>query len=314
MGSGAILILFVGNTDRDSFLQAQQINSQIISIFPKDILNITSIPVGFISIGDHKLPDFLTVLEHATEIHYIESDCWNLDDSKLKTETWLRYLSHKKPVYNLPTSVELSMLELNDQRKTSTPQMWAAGCSFTSGEGVEKNQRWAQLVSDHYNIPISFLAHNGASNIWAADQILRSDIKKDDIVMWGLTGIARVSYYNNNSIEWIVNGTSTDKAITPRYIGSNHLFYSALLSIQQVIKKSQDIGFQLVIIMFPFFQKEYEDIIFQYLSQYNFFILGYDTTDSLDFIDLGTDFSHPGPEHNKHWADMFIKHIDFLLK
>jgi hypothetical protein len=308
------LILFVGNIDSYSFTQAQLINNTVVPIFSKDISTIISIPIGFISIGDHSLNDFITVLEFATEIHYITSDCWDSDDAKLKTETWLRYLSHKKPVHNLPASVALPMIDLIDQRKSTIPQIWAAGCSFTDGDGVEKNERWAQLVSDHLQMPISFLSHCGASNIWAADQILRSDINKNDIVVWGLTGISRVSYFNNNNIDFLVNSASTDGAISSRYLASDHLFYSTLLSINQVIKKSKDIGFQLVIIMFPFFIKEQEDILFQYLSQYNFFILGYNQTDNLNFIDIGNDNSHPGPKHNRYWADIITKHIDNLLK
>ena len=53
------------------------------------------------------------------------------------------------------------------------------------------------------NLPVSTLAQGGTSIFWAADQILRSDIRKDDIVIFMLTSTHRFPYYTNSQLKHI---------------------------------------------------------------------------------------------------------------
>lgn len=308
------MILFVGNSDLESFEQAKNLNNNLITIFPKDISDLNLIPVGYASLSDHTLENFLSILAHATSIHYIHSSTWDSIETKIKTESWIRYFSHHKPVYNLESTVSLPALTLADTRKTDLPQVWAAGCSFTAGVGVADKERWATIAADHLGYPISLLAHDGASIAWAADQLLRSDIRENDIILWGLTGIGRVSYYNGKTYEFTVNHPSSDGVITNRYLSSDHLFYQSIGKIEQVITRAKDLKATLIILMFPFYTEHQETILIEYLSQFNFFVPGYTFGQGVSFIDLGTDRSHPGPQQHRHWANIVLNRLDHLLK
>ena len=84
-----------------------------------------------------------------------------------------------------------------DHRQGNDKQLWVSGCSFADGIGVSKQQRYGQLVADKLLLPVSFLTSPGSSIPWAADQILRSDIRANDIIIWGITAINRYVSYKN---------------------------------------------------------------------------------------------------------------------
>lgn len=302
-------MLFVGNSDYDSLLNARAIIPHVETIF--DVRILSNRKVGYISICDHTHDDFVLALESATEIYYIQSTLWEHEDSKIKTEYWLRHFSYRKPVHNLPVASTLPLLDLIDQRKSPGPQLWAAGCSLTAGYGINENERWGQLVANKLNMPVTFLAKSGASINWAADQILRSDIKKNDIVVWGLSSIGRVSYYNGKTFDFLVNSPSSDKVISMPYVRSPHLFYQSLTNIAQVIRRSEDIGFVLVIVVFPFFNNEQGNILYQYLSNFKCFIPLNTDFKFIDYAPIEKD--HPGPLQHQFWAETILKTLDYLL-
>jgi len=312
------LILFVGNSDNKSLDTVKITHPDVVSIIDSNqLLILDKINVGYVSICDHDIKDFVSILSAAQEITYVTSDSWDNADAKTITETWVRFFSHIKKVNNIPSYTTTSkILHLEDQRASPSKQLWACGCSFTAGVGLNKNQRWGQLVADKLNLPVSFLARNGASNPWVADQILRSDIGRDDIVVWALTGIGRLTYFNNDAFEFLVLQDSSDKLITKKLMASSdYTFYLAKLALDQVIKKSKDVGFKLAIVLFPFFTYEQELELFEYLSQYNFLILGYEVgSHGFDFLDLASDNHHAGPKHNQYWAEKIYKSLDLITK
>ena len=62
-----------------------------------------------------------------------------------------------------------------------------------------KKQTYGYLLSQKLNLPISTLATPGSSISWAADQILRSDIQENDIVVWGLTSENRLTFWDEDT-------------------------------------------------------------------------------------------------------------------
>ena len=68
----------------------------------------------------------------------------------------------------------------------NVPVLWTAGCSVTHGMGVSESERWGNILSEYLDMPEISLSMNGASIKWTADQILRSDIKRGDVVVWDL--------------------------------------------------------------------------------------------------------------------------------
>jgi hypothetical protein len=309
------LILFVGNTDSSLSLIAQQYDESAVGIFASNLTNLDQIKVGYVSIGDHSLQDFISILDYALEIHYVHSDNWDDIDTKLNTECYLRYFSHRKSVYNF-TNIPVSngMLDLIDTRKINNSQLWTVGDSFTVGTPwVEFEQTYGYLLGKDLNLPVSCLAKGGASISWAADQILRSDIRKDDIVVWLLTSVHRFPYYYNDQLRHVYanyweEDPSFSKILDEKILLSQHLTYLACKSIDQVIHDSYKVGYKLVITKAPVDINDNEFFMLDYLSNFNCFVHNYKHPGD-GLIDYGNDGEHPGPKQHQHYVDVISRHL-----
>jgi hypothetical protein len=162
-------------------------------------------------------------------------------------------------------------------------------------------------------MPEVMLARPGASIKWAADQILRSDINRGDIVVWGLTTLHRTEY----AVDWELKTTSmvsSDKIIPKElryynldYFDSTTNIVSTIRAILQVVNFCEKIGAQLYlanlleITWFPIIFKDYKD-----------FINLAETDESpycFKFIDKGTDNIHPGPKQHQQYAKQIFDFI-----
>jgi hypothetical protein len=300
------LTLFVGNNDHTVRDVAIKFNDAAEIIVKDNLKNLNNINIGYISLGDHSLKDFYQVLDVAKELYYVPTNSWDHKETKEQTEQLLIYFSYKKYVYNLPIVNKNYFIStpLIDTRKTTNSQIWTAGCSFTEGVGVETDQKYGYLLGKHLNKPVSCLAHRGSSIAWAADQLLRSDIQKDDIVIWGLTGISRMAFYNNGEVNHITNSTDT-KQINLKYLVTDHMLYTAYTCIQQVIQHSKILGYKLILLYFPINLIEFNFRMMNWLEQFDCVL--YFNLDN--FIDYGTDKIHPGPKTHQFYADSILKFL-----
>ena len=198
-------------------------------------------------------------------------------------------------------------------KESNKPSLWVAGCSWSSAMGVETDERWGHLVAKELDLEEINLAIGGGS-IWdASDQILRADIQKGDIVVWGLTSLGRVDVVNNNQLRSFAVRDALDipqarDYYNLGYFWSNTQCLIAMRQIQQVINYCSKIGARLYLVNFL-------DI---HLSS---FILGGEenyldlsrqmNADTLltIMIDYGTDDKHPGPLQHQQYAKEIIKFI-----
>ena len=97
------------------------------------------------------------------------------DSGKLQNFDW-----HTKINKNLFT-------QLQKYRQTDDKTLWITGCSITHGIGVSKEQRYADLLEKKLGLPTVLLTQSGSSIAWQTDQLLQSDIRAGDLVVWGLT-------------------------------------------------------------------------------------------------------------------------------
>lgn len=299
-------ILFVGSTDHSLSDVATKFDKSAVIVTKE---NLTNYHIGYISVGDHTIDDFATALDTAEEIIYIPSDSWGDESTKLHTEFWLRYFSHRKSVKNFNTSIDIgNILELIDTRKTADNQIWVAGCSYTVGFGVEHDQRYGHLLGQYLNKSVSYLAQGGSSISWAADQILRSDIRSGDIVVWGLTGISRLPYYDQH-VKHLHSKSIENTLINEKILVSDHMKYLACTAIEQVIQQANTIGYKLILTQFPLNIQEHEQFMLNYLSQYRFFIHNYISSNDT-YIDHGSDNEHPGPKQHKHYAKLIMDYLN----
>lgn len=291
--------------------------------------NFQSIDDGtyIISLGDFcSLKSFADALDLADELIYSPPDKWsdfknNFSYMKYWTEFYMLYFKNKKHVHGIDHLTSESVkkinliLELSSKRKTDSVQIWNAGCSISHGTGVDDKERYGQLIADKLNLPISFLTADGSSIEWAADQILRSDIRENDIVIWGITTTNRFPYYNNNKLIHILTRyyethPEINNIFNTELLSSDHCLYHALTKIHQVINFCKKIKAKLLLVGLLI---SVDDIIYfndiqNYIHLHN--RIGMNVNNM--FIDFGTDNLHPGPKHHQWYAKEILNSLKLL--
>jgi hypothetical protein len=256
---------------------------------------------------------FYQVLQKADVIYYCPPTKWSdhtdefaLQNMQQLTEYFLYLLQREKNnVQGLDLSeyTNNSYSKLSDNRKSNQKQLWIAGCSITVGVGVDPDKRFAVLIAENFGGQFVDLAKTGSSMEFAADQILRSDIRQDDIVIWGLTSEYRALIWDRKSDQGTSITSSTfDYKRTNKaddIVDETRLF-KAVISYFQVKNFCQKIGAQLIAI--PIICSEALQLLLHDDSCY------YQIPYMPCFLDLGSDNLHPGPKHHQWYADQ-INHI-----
>lgn len=193
-----------------------------------------------------------------------------------------------------------NILKLADIRKSSSPQIWGVGCSFTVGVGVDPEQTYIRLLADYLKLPLSLLAEPASSVSWAADQILRSDIRKDDIVVWGLTEFNRLPTFNNQ----VDHITVSDPIFPKHLLVSSYTTYIGITSVFQVINFCQKIGAKLIIGGF-LLSNEIAEML-EGTPEFFLSVPHYYKSNRHEYVDFGEDNLHPGPEQHKLYFNDFV--------
>jgi hypothetical protein len=316
-----MLTVFIGNNDQEL---ADAALSHDQSAYLIDQTNLKNNHTGtvYVSLADLSgISQLNELLRTANIIFYVPSNKWVDQNKKHSQKYWTERsikifsLDKTKTIVNFPSEDTLInknlMLDLADVRKTSNKQLWVAGCSITHGVGVDANQTYASILSKKLKIEFSLLAVPGSSIMWAADQILRSDIRTDDIVIWGLTSVDRFPYFcpiNNlvlhiNSGYYTINPKFND-TVDIKHVNDIAIEYRALTAIYQVINYCNKIGAKLIIagIHTDFkFAANLKDLT-NYIHLNNFY--GANLDDS--YIDYGIDNIHPGPLMHQWYAENIL--------
>lgn len=209
---------------------------------------------------------------------------------------------------------------LVDQRKSQNKQMWVAGCSISHGDGVDPDQRYGELLSKEMGLQCSFLTQPGSAIDWSADQILRSDIRSGDIVVWGITGWRRITYFHDHTL-MLLNPTAYkvhpkyQKILSIEQLFSSQTFYNHFYSIQKVINFCEKIGSQLFLIdllrdnysLMGFLQRQKNYIHIPYELTYENSLL------QEKFLDVGSDMIHPGPKQHQAYKKIISEFINQSL-
>ena len=209
--------IFIGSEEEYLCSIAQQCNKNAFLLTSANLdafLNDKTAQTVYTSLPD--MPKDLNVLwkvfMHADLIHYCPPEEWytNIDDEDFfnvtsnvrgLTETILIAASNFVTVTGLDIINTVPWhMKLPNNRNTSDPCLFVAGCSNTFGSGVNANQTYSFLLAQSLKMERVLLADKGTSLAWAADKILRSDIKKDDIVVWGLTSLFRFTAYHEKQL------------------------------------------------------------------------------------------------------------------
>jgi hypothetical protein len=321
-----MITLIVGDVSAYLAQAAQQISPHAKIITQENHADITD-GTYYISLGDFvSLQDFIETLDKAENLIYCPPKKWSdgtNSGSKMKywTEHYLmHFLNYKNVIHNNQLSFmsaeKSTMLSLADLRKSHDSQLWISGCSISHGVGVEQNQRFGKLLADLVNLPVSFLTKAGSSIQWAADQILRSDIRRDDIVVWGLTSMARVPYYSDGEIKHIVpqsyeKNLQLHKIIPIERLDDDNMTYQNLVKIHAVINFCQKVQAKLFLFGMII---DYDSIQWMAdLPEYTQLNGRFGFLQHAKFLDLGTDGVHPGPLMHQWYCDQMFATIQKRL-
>lgn len=293
--------------------------------------NYKNISTGtyYTCIGDiGGLPSLGEVLQNADQIVYAPppNDQWTdekngVSDMKQWTEDYLQTFSFRTTVKNFPVNQldnKIKFLELTDSRKNNDNQLWIIGCSISLGVGVSDDQRYGQLLANSLDLPVSFLVKDGSSLIWAADQILRSDIRKGDLIVWGLTSTPRVPWFNNGAIQHIGPGnylqySGLNQQFGLDYLDSEDSLYRSTIAVFQVINYCKKIGANLLLA--PLLNNGLWLECFRDCSTLLQLSGLWGRDQENLFFDLGTDAAHPGPGTHKFYANEILaklKQIEWI--
>jgi hypothetical protein len=311
--------LYIGNNDEFVAGQAKKENSSAYLIDHQNV-NIQHQGVAYTSLAD--LPTELELsklFKQADIIVYTppKNDHWSdgkgeKSIQKQITEHYLNIFSFTKDkkIVNFNAVNNLSTIEIPTvgERLSDNPHLWCVGCSLTLGTGVKENQRFSNLLSKKLNLPLVNVSLGGSSIFWACDQILKSDIRSGDTLVWGVTSPNRHVYYDQKihhlkldnrkkynqvfDLKDTILNLSTD---------SNSIFL-AVNQILQVVNVCRIKNIKLVLagLLTGNDLASYLVNLNEYIHLEGQFGLSMDNK----FIDIGTDpLKHPGPKMHQWYAD-----------
>lgn len=295
-------ILFVGSNEEYLSVKAKEFDPSATLLTSAN--EITDCGVYYTALGDIKTPRELSdICFNATKLFYCPPDVW-------KNKVQQRYTEEIVLASKRRTDVQENIIRddqfvnssaLVDKRISETPQIWAVGCSITAGVGVSKSECWTSLVQKHINLPMSSLSKSGSSILWQSDQIIRSDIREGDIVLWGVTTNGRLPVIINEKLVHLSVGSKRNKItnLEAELLNSSSLRYHNILAIQRAVNFCKVAKAKIILVgVLPDCP-----LLFSYpdLPNYTQAVLS-----STMFIDVGTDGAHPGPEQHQEYARLFI--------
>lgn len=310
------ITIFVGDVSEDLRLAAQHADAQARLITESNWQNLSA-GTYYASLGDFSsLKVFVDTLEQADTLIYSPPAQWSdsrQDHSYMKiwTEFYLLYFKNRKHVvmnYNkiLPQQESVDRLALSDHRKSNDPQLWIAGCSISHGTGINSDQRYGQLLSKEFDLPVSFLTAEASSIVWAADQILRSDIRANDIVVWGLTTFNRFPFYHEGRVEHVYTSyydryPEFNQIVNVDRLDDDNSIYQNLIHIHAVINFCRKIQARLYIFGLLV---DYQDVKWvANLSEYLHLSGRFGVDANNMYLDFGTDGRHPGPQMHQWYFE-----------
>ena len=156
------------------------------------------------------------------------------------------------------------------------------------------------------------LTQSGSSIAWQTDQLLQSDIRAGDLVVWGLTSFNRINYANG--VDWRNCGISTyfnlpkDKQYwSIDYFNSATQSIPCIKNILQVMNFCQKIGAKLYLI--NLLEPTWTDFIFDQEENYLDLTEPFKAEGRHTYLDLGTDNDHPGPKQHLKYAEEIYNFI-----
>jgi hypothetical protein len=242
---------------------------------------------------------------------YLES----LDISQFPNESFI------KKICNFSTRNPQGLIA---HRSSLEKQIWVAGCSYARGAWLESDSlRYGNIISKKLKLSTTNIACSKSSIDFAADQIIRSQLQKQDLVIWGLTAVNRYSwFFDDQHVNILFSEIETFPESRQRFLREMYVddarVHLAQKNILQVNSVCEKIGCQLILIyhealslenhinpMKKFLQQfpGYFDINAKMIEKFG------KQLDKRLNLDLGNDMAHPGPRTHNEWATMILNFL-----
>lgn len=310
------MILFVGDNDESLAHRAKAHDQSALLIHSNNVNKFLAgdikVFVAYTALADlpkitEKHNVFFDVLDRAGTIYYCPPHTWSDQQtgfdhwSSQRITEYTLYEIHrqKNNVHGLDLSAwsNNAYIELADLRQIDSPQLWIAGCSIPHGVGVEHSEKIGSVLSKTLSLPVSHLTKGSSGIPWAADQILRSDIRSGDTVVWLVTSEYRFCYYDKK-LQHL--NPHTFQRSEYRSIGNNleDMLYRAVTAVHQVMNFCEKIQARLIVL--PTLSSETLRLCLHACPHWHAPRYHY------GFVDLGSDGVHPGPQQHAEWADFCL--------
>ena len=327
-----IINLWVGSVDEYLGIESKKIYPDSVmcdvNLYYKIVKESSTVNSVYAAIGDIDVDQMRELMTWSKNIYYIPPFQWNDQQSAIQTIELLNIFKEKIKTglehINQPRLIDTQLNSLQAQRVSDDSTLFVIGCSVAKGVGVSTKETFATHLQTQLNMPLVVLAESATSISWAADQILRSDIRKDDVVVWAVTGLLRTwwfeieqtpvdqslhtYHYNMFTINQSTN-LKHAKLLKKYFVhGDKHLLVQAIRQIQQVENFCNKIGAKLYFSFLPLSNRENLSVLNRVFSKNtNHVTIQYKYPER--WLDLGTDGLHPGPITHRYIADSFLKSI-----
>lgn len=202
-------------------------------------------------------------------------------------------------------------LHVAGKRKSDSSQIWAVGGSALVDSNIAEEQRFGNIIANTLNLPVTYLAGQGVSNDWCADQILRSDIRSGDIVLWNIMFEPRFPFWHSPTNQVIhvqqqykkfnkIEIDLSDHAVTD-WLASEHCFYSSVTHVYQVKNFCEKIGAKLL--TYVHYPAGISKEMLEYMSGFPAFTV----MSGAEFLDITSDGWHPGPRQHQQYAELLLQ-------
>lgn len=191
------------------------------------------------------------------------------------------------------------------------------GCSFTKGVGISiEEQKWTNLVSQHFGKNCVNLGRSGSSNQYSFDLISNVELTPGQIVIWQLTHLDRFVYCDEDfQLQHIIlaeSNHSKHRSMIDMFT-RQQMMYELRSKVNMVVKTCRAAKAKFV--FWPIDYKELSTFSFTdllYFYHLPEFIPAYKLQDYM--VDAGADKIHPGPKSNKIIAQTVIEHLEALYQ
>lgn len=256
------------------------------------------------SLGDLKIHELLSIVHKFQSIEFIEENFIDGDDITKDTLNFIRFVRHKvEPTELLDLEISSFADHEDIKKRTSNKLLWVYGCSHSYGTGLnDSTETYGSCLSKELNLPLNLIAKPGSSTHWSLRQLINSDLKKDDYVVWQITSPYRLSYFNGKHVQEIALSNCNSRSIIDSYT-DEQCFFLQLSYLNIGVQYLNSIGVKFTILSVD---NREMNLNFEY-SKYPEY---YCATNFV--VDYGSDNLHFGPLSHKKLAIDLANHIKCL--